>query len=268
MTGSTGLLTGPRAARKKIPPQHHSDFVVDIGNSVLKAALFSPDAPPLRYAVEWEAFPADIRDYLYQVRERASRDLACGICSVVPSRNEAIANLIRHYLEIQPVFLAVDSEYSFVNGYETPWSVGVDRLCGVEGALGEHEPPLAVFAFGTALAVTLVNRDRVLVGGWIATGFHTGFRALQEYAELLRNTPMEPPADEVGRNTPSAISNGLYLLLRGGIQEMIARARGALGEDCIFIATGGESALFGDLFQFCDDDLVLKGIARVLARMR
>jgi type III pantothenate kinase len=268
LSESAAVLTGPRAARKRAPRRPPSLFVVDIGNSALKMALFAPDDPPFSFALEWGAFPGDIRAFLGEIPHRARDDLSCGICSVVPSRNDAIASLIRHYLEVTPVFLTSDSDYSFVNGYETPWTVGVDRLCAVEGALADHEPPLAVFAFGTALAVTLVSQDRVLTGGWIATGFHTGFRALQEYAELLRNTPLESPVPEIARNTPSAVSNGLYLLMRGGILEIKSLARASIGDDCAFLATGGEAALFRDLFHECDEDLVLKGIARVLSRLR
>lgn len=264
----SGVLAGPEVVRKKTPRIPASLFVVDIGNSVLKTALLSPDAPPLRFSVEWELFPANIRDYLGEVRRRADPKLACGICSVVPSRNHAIASLVHHYLGVEPTFLTTDSDYSFVNGCETPWTVGVDRLCAVEGALGEHDPPLAIFAFGTALAVTLVSSDRVLVGGWITPGYHTGFRALQQYAELLRDTPMEKPVAEIGQNTPAAVNNGLYLLLRGGISQMIEHARKVLGGHCAILATGGESALFEDLFHECDDDLILKGIARILARSR
>jgi type III pantothenate kinase len=268
LTGSPAVLTGPRAARKRVEPPPPAIFAVDIGNSTLKMALMGDTDPPLSFSVDWTNFPGDIRQFLSEVNLRVSgTTLSCGICSVVPSRNQSIANLVRHYLDVAPVFLTTDSEYSFVNGYEPPWSVGVDRLCAVEGALAAHEPPLAVFSFGTALAVTLVSQDRVLIGGWIATGFRTGFRALQEYAELLRNTPLETPVPEVARNTSSAISNGLYLLLRGGISEMKAMARSALGNDCLFLATGGESDLFADLFTERDDDLVLKGIARVLTRL-
>lgn len=162
------------------------------------------------------------------------------------------------------------------NLYYTPATLGSDRLAAAVGANklfpGRN---LMVVDFGTALTTDVVTAAGEYLGGNIAPGVSTRFRALSHFTGRLPLVAMpeegQPhgatdPDGLIGKDTPGAISAGV---LNGIVFELegYMRTLGEKFDDLAVIFTGGEADYFAEKFKstiFANYDLVLIGLNTIL----
>jgi type III pantothenate kinase len=143
------------------------------------------------------------------------------------------------------------------NRAKRPETVGADRLAAASAAWAEARRACAAVTIGTAVTVSVVNGRGDFVGGLIAPGPALQARALHDGTARLPLVRPVRARSVVGRETRRALEAGISF----GISGLLREVRRELGRVPVF-GTGGDGALFRELFDEWRPHLVLEGIVR------
>ena len=187
-----------------------------------------------------------------------------GICSVVPSLESRVSALLST-LGISEQRRCVPQVASwFPSSYRSMDTLGADRFCAVLAARELHGWPVIVVDGGTATTVNVVDRDGCFLGGSIAPGVHTSFRALHEHTAQL---PALDAADVplLGRDSAECIRSGVLHSARLAIEGAVDELQRIAGYDIPILLTGGNAPVLlaaGLSPARCthDPDLLLRGV--------
>jgi type III pantothenate kinase len=187
------------------------------------------------------------------------------ILSSVSHDPSALINFLSD--KVAPVHrLTWRSRYPFRINYETPQTLGVDRLAAAAGAF-LHYPgsDLLVIDAGSALTLDIIA-DGAFQGGSISPGMSMRFRALHEFTGRLPLVYASNDFSFPGRSTGDAITGGVVMGLVFEINEYI-RTFEKRHKKITTVITGGDSeiiASFTDRKMFLHPDLVTDGLNYLL----
>lgn len=137
-----------------------------------------------------------------------------------------------------------------------PETVGADRLAQASAAWDRVGKACIVVSMGTAITIDAVSARGEFTGGLIAPGLGLMARALHEHTALLPEVEPRRMTSPLGRHTIDAIRAGISFAAEGLIRAALSHHRGRV------FGTGGDAALFRDLFDQVLPDLALEGVAR------
>lgn len=257
-------------------------LTLDIGNSAAKGGLFDGAVPKhiFRIDLERDALHGEeaTAKWTHVLREKigtASIERV-GMASVVPSVMPAAQAALRAITGIEPVRIQPSMDLPFDLAYETPDTLGDDRLAAAVAAwmlYGEaSNPPRSTIAIdaGTAVTYEVVTHHGVYEGGIIAPSLSLMRRAMRHGTEQLPAVSLDdPPQDVVGRSTEQAIQSGLHYGFIDAIAGLLDRITGTLDTDPVVVLTGGGRERIGseiDAIDYRNAHLVLHGI-RLLLRL-
>jgi type III pantothenate kinase len=229
-------------------------LALDIGNSAVKAALFDGDtlvdAHALASPSDAEAPPvAHWREALAPWAGHASLE-RIGLVSVVPARTEALATALRSLTDAPLVRVTPALDLPFDIAYETPETLGHDRLAAAAAGWMRHgrDGPRSVLVVdaGTALNYEVVHRNGVYRGGAISAGPALVQEALAAGTAQLPPVPLSPPATPVGRATETALRSGIVWGLVDQVRGMCRRFADALPDRPRIVLTGGWGGLLAE----------------------
>ena len=150
--------------------------------------------------------------------------------------------------------------------YETPETLGPDRIAAVAGAFNLFaETEILVIDAGTALTFDFLSAN-IYKGGNISPGLAMRFRALNKFTDRL---PFVTPTEHFtfpGRNTTDAITAGVITGVTYEINEYI-RTFKKKNTDLKIILTGGDSEYLKDKINFkitYMPDIVIDGLNYIL----
>jgi type III pantothenate kinase len=162
--------------------------------------------------------------------------------------------------------LTWQSHYPFSIDYETPDTMGVDRLAAAAGAFLHHPgADMLVIDAGSALTLDIITGG-AFRGGSISPGLSMRFRALNEFTGRLPLMSVSKNFSFPGRSTKDAITGGVVMGLVFEINEYI-RTFEKRHEKLVTVITGGDSeiiASFTDRKMFLHPDLVTDGLNYLL----
>ena len=232
---------------------------VDAGNTLLKIAV--ADRGKITTVASFAA-----GDTEKQVRYASS--LPDADACIVSSVGIVASELIKALSERAFCFFELTSEtpIPIQNLYDTPETLGKDRLAAVVGAHGlfPGKNVLAVDA-GTALTVDFINDAGQYLGGNISPGLQMRYRALHDYTQRL---PLEKPVDDypfLGSSTSSAIVSGVQTGMVAEIENYMnhfAERHPGL----VTVMTGGDAFFFENKIKkpiFVESDLVFIGLTQI-----
>lgn len=153
------------------------------------------------------------------------------------------------------------------NKYETPETLGKDRLAAVIGAalLFENKNNL-VIDIGTCIKYDFIDLNKVYEGGSISPGIDIKFKALNHFTDKLPLIDKHNTFNEKGYSTNKAILSGVMFGTLSEIKGFI-EAFSNKYEDLQVILTGGDAPYFVDKYKgaiFAEPDLILKGLYEIL----
>ena len=282
-------------------------LTIDIGNTATKAAVHAvmPEAEagadrlkataPLRHRSVKGHDLAWLPDFVGNDEVGA-----CIVSSTIDMTDDMLRSI--NSLSIPRVIrLNAQTPIPIRNGYETPETLGPDRLAAAIGAYfecvcrtGEHRPVLVVDA-GTAITYDLVTADGHYLGGNISPGINLRLLALHEHtAHLPLVAPLQLPpigggkrvsekentsspvlpSPPMGRNqrgaigttTQTAILHGVLDGVRHEIEGFICEYSIKYPKLSVFF-TGGDMENFSESIKkriFADKLLVSKGLDIIL----
>ncbi len=232
---------------------------IDKGNTYTKIAVFRNNT------IVYEAVHETISEYDLSLITNKFDIEAC-ILSDVGIRDEHLEGLLN---EKFPTSLIFDDNVALpiVNGYETPSTLGKDRLAAVVGAVTmKPDSDILIVDAGTAITYDLVDAKGYYHGGNIAPGLAMRLRALHTVTGRLPLVKVEKCEFLLGNNTADALLAGAF---NGIVFEIIGYfdALKIKYPELSFFLTGGDSNYFVSKLKspiFAEKNLVLTGLNRIL----
>ncbi|MCL2748216.1 MAG: type III pantothenate kinase [Oscillospiraceae bacterium] len=250
-------------------------FVADIGNTQVTMGLYrggdlvfvsrmatEPDHTRDQYAV---AFRNILSLYGY-----APKDIAgAAISSVVPSAGHSVCRAIEFLCGFTPLTVGAGTETGLTIKIDNPTQLGADLLVGAVAAVAKYPMPAAVFDFGTATKVSVLDADGAFLGCAIAAGIRMSIEALSKNTAALPPIVARPPCRVIGANTVDSMRSGVLLGSAAFIDGMAERIEAELGRPVTIVVTGGLSPLLRGQTRreaIFDETLLLDGLRRIYDR--
>ena len=238
-------------------------LTLDIGNTNTKSALFSGDKL-MDFTVHSKTDGA-----IEYINKTSFNEAA--ICSVNPEVQRKISDKIS--AKSASIFEAnVQQKFNLSIKYETPDTLGMDRVCSAVSALEistkekviSENQFLITIDFGTATTINIVSPKRQLIGGLIAPGVNTMLNSLNEKTAQLPLPDLSSYVGLVGNSTDSSIISGVITATIGMINETVSQLKDDRNQKLpvIFITGGNSKFILPQLKYkvFFDEALVLKGL--------
>lgn len=235
------------------------NLIIDIGNTKAKIAFFDG---------------GEIVDIVAE----SNQSLGClkAFCSKYPVEQGIVATVIDlsekvladlAALPFPLLWLNHQTPLPVVNLYETPETLGYDRMAAVVGANEQfpHRDILVIDA-GTCITYEFIDAKGQYHGGNISPGMQMRFKALHQFTGRLPLVDTNGRKLPMGRDTETAIRAGVMKGMEYEISGYIESMKHKYPELLVFL-TGGDDFSFDSSVKsiiFADRFLVLKGLNRIL----
>lgn len=235
------------------------NLIIDTGNTLTKIALFRD-----REMVAFSSYSGVAPQQIIQFCEANPLIKNAMISTVKEFPAELALFLSQKY---NALFFTHNTSVPVINKYDTPETLGKDRLAGVVGAqLLFPTSNILVIDSGTAITYDLVTAKGEYLGGAISPGITMRYRALHTFTSRLPLLDYFDEAQLVGDDTSTSIHSGV---LNGAVAEMegmILRYQ-LVYPDIKIILTGGDHNYFDKRLKiktFAAPNLVLEGLNLIL----
>lgn len=209
-------------------------LTVDVGNSRIKAAVFEGDIL-LEYFVFMKE---ELQKNIQNVLKNFTNTTHLVVASVGNVEKQAFLAFEK---DVAIHFVSHGDQFPFANEYETPLTLGIDRMVLAAGATlqfpGKNR---LIIDAGTCLTFDFINDSNEYLGGAIAPGLQLRYKSLHDFTANLPLLTLENPKDIVGNSTAESIHSGVVNGLVYEIDGFIDEYR-ALYSNFIIILTGGDT---------------------------
>lgn len=233
------------------------DLVLDIGNTRVKAGLFSGErlllaaAMPPGDTAAMEAFAA-----------RAPVERA--VYGTVAGDHPPVLDALRKRLPVERI--RPEGPLPIRTAYREPGTLGIDRLANA-AAVAARFPGRAALAIGlgTCIVHDLVDAGGLHRGGSISPGLRMRAAAMHRYSAAL---PLVEPAAEAplwADSTTGSLQAGIWNGVMGELERAIAAAR-AEHPGLAVVLTGGDALAPARALKsgiFAHPSLTLEGLLRI-----
>jgi type III pantothenate kinase len=234
------------------------NLVVDIGNSRIKYAFFEDGIIQSQNSVEPSASETICHDVWMNKGTRA-------ILSASGKLDDSFLQKLKNEMEV--IVFDHNTKLPVTIAYDTPETLGKDRIAGAVAAwkMFPGESSL-IIDMGTCITTNIINAKGEYLGGTISPGVQMRTKAMAAFTENLPLVDLELPKELIGRNTITALQNGVIRGTYYEIQTFIDNVKPIFGINNV-ILTGGDAKIFGNLLNFeifALPNLVLSGLHEIL----
>ncbi len=209
-------------------------LTIDIGNTRIKGAVFEGD-------ILLELFFFDKKELQEKMENiiRKHQKISDLVIASVGNLDKQDFLLFENLLNVH--FVTHKDTFPFRNKYETPETLGIDRMVLAAGAvLSYPSKNRLVIDAGTCVTYDFIDAQDNYLGGAISPGLRLRYESLHDYTSKLPLLTLESPKSFIGDSTSqsmhSGIVNGLVLEIDGFINEYKVS-----NSNFIIILTGGDA---------------------------
>ncbi|MBI5214556.1 MAG: type III pantothenate kinase [Ignavibacteriae bacterium] len=253
-------------------------FVLDIGNSTIKYALFSAKVLVHKMVFDTSRIISkpevnnSITEFIDTCATNNVTIDGIAIASVIPSLTKLIVPLLTKTFRTQPLVITPTLNVGVIIKYNNPALLGADRFCNIVAAMVKYKQKTIVIDWGTATKFELVSTTQGYLGGIIAPGLAMMAEGLSEKTALLPLIRLEKPRSLLGNDTESCMQSGVVLGMVGLSVELARRIRMEYLTVNNIITTGGYAPLLTPLFNkhitaIHDPNLALEGARIIFERV-
>jgi type III pantothenate kinase len=238
-------------------------IAIDIGNTNIKAGSF------LNGELQELIL---IKDSIPNSLLPAENDFA--VSSVVPAKTKLISEKISEAAGKKPFIISGDIKYNLKIAYDTPETLGPDRVASAEGAFllfrksiefvaYNNKTYIITIDFGTATTINIVKYPGIFSGGIIAPGLNLMFNSLRSGTAQLPEVSVEDYIDLIGSSTKSSMASGVINSVTGLIDKVLNNITNENDGEAVIYITGGNAKKIIPFLKFdftYEEGLVLYGI--------
>lgn len=224
-----------------------SILCLDIGNTRIKAGIFSRQQSPqpkesLLHTTVFEASEAH-----NALRQLVSHYAPQAAIYADVTQNKILPDYIYRELQLPTLALDHNTPLPFTNCYETPHTLGKDRLAAIAGAHYFYpRRNVLVIDAGTCIKYDFIDQNANYRGGAIATGIRMQFAALHHFTQALplinyditQTPPVSVPL--VGGNTTNALLSGVLHQTAAACNGIVAQYQQQYPQ-LLTLVTGGDA---------------------------
>jgi type III pantothenate kinase len=232
------------------------NLAIDIGNTSIKTGLFEKDL-----LVAHHVFDTEVGFLTYLTTLKPNKTIVCSVGEI-----KVLEKISKNFPEtlvlktIKQVPLKID--------YQTPNTLGLDRVVACLGARTLTKNNTLVVDIGTCITLDLIDKSGMFRGGNISPGPKLRFQAMHNFTAALPLEELKKEVSVVGRSTAEALQNGVY----NGILYEIEGTYQQLSQkypDLQLVLTGGYTSYFDNRLKqgiFAEPNLVLIGLNSILTQ--
>lgn len=185
------------------------------------------------------------------------------ISCVVPELVKTLALAVKKVAGVDALTVGPGVKTGLNIAIDNPAQLGSDLVVGAVAAINKYPAPTVIIDMGTATTVTVIDKNKALIGGMIMPGVRLSLRALTERTALLPNISLEAPKSAIGKNTIDCMKSGVVIGASAMLDGIIDRLEKELGYSATVVATGGIAEF---IVPNCthkitvDNDLLLDGL--------
>ena len=228
-------------------------LIIDAGNTYVKAALFNGEAMLFVFSFQrGENWHDKLEGYKPEK-------------VIVSNVGEHFADL--YFEEVPTLILNENTPLPIGNDYETPHSLGKDRIAAAVGAWNRFKNNnILIIDAGTCITYDIVNNNGIYLGGIIAPGMYMRLQAMNHFTARL-------PLPEWDENAPLVGTDTISCMQSGAVNGILSEAEGIIRRmdekysDLQVVICGGASSFFESKLNFrifAAPYLVLEGLNSIL----
>ncbi len=209
-------------------------LAIDIGNTRIKAAVFEHNTLVNHFSFSKEALESNINLILKQYPKCS--DLVVASVGDVPKES-----FLAFQNQLNIHFISHESDFPFFNLYQTPLTLGIDRMVLASGAVLQYpKQHRLVIDAGTCITYDFIDDKDQYLGGAIAPGIRLRYEAMHRYTAKLPLLTAAYPKQNIGNTTEEAMHVGVVQGMLHEIEGFITQYQ-ARYPKIIIILTGGDT---------------------------
>ena len=238
----------------------YMNLIVDIGNTYIKLAVFEGDTLNFKKIIKSEFF----LDEVNQLLKKNPFIKKAIVSSVGKSKKDDISYLKKklHVLELNS-----NTPLPFINKYDTPNSLGIDRLALVCASVFQFpNNNVLILDAGTCITYDFVTDKNEYLGGAISPGIQLRYKSLHTFTANLPLLQTEVPENIIGNSTSNSIHSGVVYGVLNEIDGVIDTYKQKYS-DLTVILTGGDANFLSKQLKssiFANSNFLLEGLNTIL----
>jgi type III pantothenate kinase len=228
------------------------NLCIDEGNTAVKYAFFE-NQKMLYSGIDIESIDAPI--------------IHNAIISTVLENSAAVAWCQKNKVPFH--LLSAKSKLPFSISYQTPETLGNDRLAAIAGAMIHfpNQNTLVIIA-GSCITFNFIDNQNCFLGGAISPGIQMRLKAMNQFTAKLPliKWNAEMPNDIIGADTPSSMVNGVAFGVLNEMEGVIKTYKDRFTNLNIILSGGDAPFLVSQLKNniFARPELLLEGLNYIL----
>ncbi len=232
------------------------NLIIDIGNTSAKLAVFQNNKIIVSRCIQVSMLALEIDKLLLEFNDISQGIISC--VGMLPSKD---IKLIQKKISL--IFLNHDLKLPFKMRYETPKTLGSDRLALVAAGCIKYESKnVLIIDAGSCITYDFLDSNKNYLGGAIAPGINMRYNSLSHFASNLPLLSKKITQNLIGNSTDSCIHSGV---IKGVLHEI----EGAISDyknkypDLTVILTGGDTDFLCKQLKisiFANSDFLLDGL--------
>lgn len=236
------------------------NLIIDVGNTQIKFAVFDGDVLKEKIAVNKEQAFQSLKK-LKQSYSNITKAIISSTADVPKAITEDLSN-------INLVEFSHSSQLNFTNAYQTPETLGLDRIALMAAAADKFPGQnVLVIDAGTCITYDFIDKNLVYQGGAISPGLQMRYKALHAFTgKLPLIQDIYHPSSYIGKTTDEAMQVGVFKSICHEIDAYIEDYN-ADYEDLTVVLTGGDYNLLSASIKnsiFATSNFLLKGLNKIL----
>jgi len=234
-------------------------LIIDVGNTRVKLAIFQGEALQASHHFFLEDFLTEVSEFasLYPIEK--------AIISSVGRLSEEQARSVQ--LKFPTIILTHQTPVPFKNDYNTPHTLGVDRIALV-AAFAKAYPKQngLIIDAGTCITYDYITAEGVYKGGAISPGIRLRYESLNNLTANLPLLEKQAPESIVGTTTDGAIHSGVVQGVLFEIDGVINHYKEHHQVEIVII-TGGDNEFLAKRLKnsiFAHSKFLLEGLNYIL----
>ena len=235
------------------------NLILDIGNTLSKYSVFESDI--IIDQGTWKS-KGIVEEFEIWIKNNPECE------SIIVSDVYGVDNTVFELrAKCKVVWVSSDINLPFKINYETPQTLGSDRLSLIASAIIAYpNKNCLVIDLGTCITYDFVNKNREYYGGSISPGFSVRYMSLKTHTSKLPQLKFNLPKNISGNSTEESIHSGIYFGIIGEVKNQI-RAYNENFKDLTVILTGGDADKLANQIKnviFANHNFLAKGLYTVL----
>ena len=209
-------------------------LAIDVGNTRIKCAQFEQN----RVLKSFVFYKKDFKENIENILNSNPNITILIVASVGTIEKD---DFLAYENRVKIHFISNKTTFPLENLYQTPETLGIDRLVLATGAvIAFPSQNRLVIDAGTCVTYDFINDKNQYLGGAISPGIRLRYESLHNYTAKLPLLSLQEPENFIGNSTRNCIHSGIINGITNEIDGFIDQYKQQYS-NFIIILTGGDS---------------------------